>query len=36
MIYTIRIVFGAIMAQVRDIEQQLNRALGPWLCPRRY
>lgn len=36
MTYTIRIMLGATIEVLRDIERRINAALGPWLCPRRY
>lgn len=36
MTYTIRIIAGAILAWLTDLEQRCNRIIGPFLCPRRY
>jgi hypothetical protein len=36
MTFTIRILFGAACAWLRHVEQRINNALGPFLCPRRY
>ena len=34
--YTLRILYGAACAWLRQAEHQMNAALGPFLCPRRY
>jgi hypothetical protein len=36
MTYTIRILYGAACAWLRDVEAKMNAALGPFLSPRRY
>lgn len=36
MTYSFRIIYGAACAWLRSVEHQLNRILGPFLCPRRY
>jgi hypothetical protein len=36
MTYTIRILYGAACAWLRQVEHRMNAALGPFLSPRRY
>ena len=36
MTYSLRLLYGAACAWLRALENNLNRVLGPVLCPRRY
>lgn len=36
MTYRTRILFGALLEWLRKAEFNINKRIGPWLCPRKY